>query len=260
MVTFDLYEHEAIELPVVAVEVAMGEDVAEIPMHSHPSGQIIVSLQGAVSCELRDALWMVPPNCAVWIPGHIEHRCRATLNARMCFLMIKPDYAARLPSGCATLQITPFVRELILRMTQLDQTNPEPHAMSMIDVVLGELEQMKPASFDLPLPANPKLRLIVDTILSRPSDRRTLPEWADRLAMSERTLSRLIVQETGLSFGRWRQQMHLLMALRMLASGASVQAAANDLGYASVTAFITMFKSALGTTPTRYFQSQERVS
>jgi AraC-like DNA-binding protein len=38
-----------------------------------------------------------------------------------------------------------------------------------------------------------------------------------------------------------------------LASGASVQAVAGELGYESVNAFITMFKKALGTTPAQYF-------
>ena len=33
--------------------------------------------------------------------------------------------------------------------------------------------------------------------------------------MSERSLARLVQKETGLSFGRWRQQLHLLVALRL---------------------------------------------
>jgi AraC-like DNA-binding protein len=70
--------------------------------------------------------------------------------------------------------------------------------------------------------------------------------------MSERSLARLVMTETGLSFGRWRQQFHLLTALRELAGGASVQLVSERLGYESVTAFITMFKKAMGQTPGRY--------
>jgi AraC-like DNA-binding protein len=71
--------------------------------------------------------------------------------------------------------------------------------------------------------------------------------------MSERTLARLVVRETGLTFGRWRQQLHLIVALRQLAAEDSVQRVAGNLGYDSVTAFITMFKKALGQSPTQYF-------
>lgn len=53
--------------------------------------------------------------------------------------------------------------------------------------------------------------------------------------------------------GRWRQQLHLIVALRQLAAGTSVQQVAGNLGYDSVTAFITMFKKALGHSPTQYF-------
>ena len=41
--------------------------------------------------------------------------------------------------------------------------------------------------------------------------------------------------------------------LRELAAGATVQRVAGDLGYESTTAFIVMFRKALGTTPSRYF-------
>jgi len=71
--------------------------------------------------------------------------------------------------------------------------------------------------------------------------------------VSERTLARLVVRETGLPFGRWRQQLHLIVALRQLSAGASVQHVAGSLGYESVTAFITMFKKAVGEPPAQYF-------
>lgn len=61
-----------------------------------------------------------------------------------------------------------------------------------------------------------------------------------------------MVQEAGLSFGRWRRQLHLVIALRELAGGATVQGVAGELGYESTTAFIVMFKKVLGTTPSRY--------
>ena len=56
-----------------------------------------------------------------------------------------------------------------------------------------------------------------------------------------------------MTFGRWRQQLRLLHALRQLASGEKVTAAALEAGYASTSAFISMFRKQLGTTPTRYF-------
>ena len=102
------------------------------------------------------------------------------------------------------------------------------------------------------MPADARLRKIVDLILDDPADRGTLQTWARRVGLSERTLARLLTQETGMSFGRWRQQLHLMLAVRWLGSGASVQRVANDLGYESAGSFVTMFRKALGTSPGRY--------
>ncbi len=96
---------------------------------------------------------------------------------------------------------------------------------------------------------------MAETLFADPGDRTTLQQWASRLATSERSLARMVQSETGMSFGRWRQQLHLMIALNELAEGKSVQNVAGTLGYDSVSAFITMFKKALGKSPTQYFAS-----
>jgi AraC-like DNA-binding protein len=56
-----------------------------------------------------------------------------------------------------------------------------------------------------------------------------------------------------MSFGKWRQQLRLMQAMRFLAEGAKVTHAALEAGYSTPSAFISMFRRALGTTPTLYF-------
>jgi AraC-like DNA-binding protein len=75
--------------------------------------------------------------------------------------------------------------------------------------------------------------------------------------MSERTLARLVLNETGMTFGRWRQQLHIVIALQNLSAGVPVQRVSEDLGYESVSSFITMFKKALGKPPARYFADKD---
>jgi Helix-turn-helix domain len=59
------------------------------------------------------------------------------------------------------------------------------------------------------------------------------------------------------SHDRGLQETHHV-ALRELADGATVQRVSYDLGYGSVSAFITMFKKALGQPPPRYFAALGR--
>jgi AraC-like DNA-binding protein len=55
-----------------------------------------------------------------------------------------------------------------------------------------------------------------------------------------------------MSFSRWRQQFSVVLAVKWLAGGASIQQVAADLGYQSVPSFVTMFRKTLGTSPGRY--------
>ena len=240
-------------LPAVAHHLDFADHEGEVPQHVHRKGQLIIALHGAVTCTAKNEIWIVPPNCGVWIPGGVPHSARATENARLNYLFVEPG-AARLPEECCTLSISPLIREMVDRLAQerADYLT-DSHAARLARVTLDELVGMRRERFNLPISSNPKIRTIADVLTIDPSDRSTIGEWAKRVAMSERSFARLMIAETGLTFGRWRQQLHLVIALRELASGATVQAVAHRLGYESVSAFITMFKKTLGSTPTQYF-------
>ena len=55
-----------------------------------------------------------------------------------------------------------------------------------------------------------------------------------------------------MSFGRWSRQLSVMLAVKWLAEGISIQQVAADLGYESVPSFATMFRKVLGTSPGRY--------
>ncbi|QQB37415.1 helix-turn-helix transcriptional regulator [Achromobacter deleyi] len=236
-----------------AMRVDAARNSHESPTHRHRMGQLVLSLQGAVTSTVPQGLWMVPPRYGVWIPGGTPHSNRVTDNGRVCFLFVPPDTPG-LPRQCCTLAITPLVRELMVHLADLSPAaTADPGNRRLADVLVEQLAQMPTEQLHLPLSEHPRLREIATALHADPADRSTVAEWGRRLAMSERTLARLVRQEVGMSFGRWRQQMHIVMALQRLSSGVSVQRTAEDLGYESVSAFITMFRKTLGQTPARYF-------
>ncbi|GAB2872710.1 helix-turn-helix transcriptional regulator [Paraburkholderia jirisanensis] len=242
----------------MAMRLAVKEYEEEIPVHRHSQGQLVFALHGAVTCQVEDALWMVPPHCGVWIPGGLLHSNRATANAKLYYLFVEPG-AVVLPRQCCTLSISPMLREMILHLASVPQNYEiDGHTDRLARVLLQELALMPMERLCLPVSNHPKILQIEHSLRADPGDRSTIRQWARRVAISERSLSRLIVAETGLTFGRWRQLFQLLFAIRELAGGASVQRVSDDLGYESVTAFITMFKKALGQPPARYFASLSR--
>ena len=167
---------------------------------------------------------------------------------------------ADMPAG--TLAVTPLLRELILQLAGLQaasatlQQDAEAYQHSLVDLLLLELARAQPQAYAIPVLHHPRLQILYQHLLAEPQNRLSSRAWAERLAMSERTLLRLVKQDTGLSFARWRQQVQLLHALLQLAAGKSVQQVSMDLGYESVSAFITVFKKRLGTTPKRYFSAE----
>lgn len=244
------YDTDVDTRPAVALHVEIAQNDAEQPVHRHRKGQLVLALHGSVTCEVPQAMWMVPPQHGVWIPGGMPHSNRATDNARICFLFIEPD-AARMPHECCTLAISPLVRELILHLAAAPA---DQASTAQVVALLLELLVTAPVErLHLPVSDHPKISRMARALTRDPADRTALAQWGERLAMSERSLARLVLQETGLTFGRWRQQLHILIALRQLSEGATVQQVAGNLGYDSVTAFITMFKKALGQPPGRYF-------
>lgn len=251
--TVFVFAPDLTDRPAVVGQLDFTDYAAEVPMHTHRKGQLILARHGAVTCTADNEVWIVPPNCGVWIPSGIPHSARATANARLNYLFVEPG-AAELPKDCCTLSVSSLVRELIDRLAYESADYPiDSHAARLARVTLDELAGMPRERFNLPISDHPKVRAIADALAAAPSDRRTLDEWAKTVAMSERSLARLMHSETGLTFGRWRQQLHLVVALRELAGGASVQNVAAELGYESINAFITMFKKALGSTPAQYF-------
>lgn len=247
------FDPDRYERPVVALRLDVEKNDVEQPVHWHRKGQLIMALRGGVTCEVPRAMWMVPPQHAIWIPSGIRHCSQATDNACLHFVFIEPD-AVSMPTECCTLAISPLIRELAQYLVHQDPEYPEAGSTArIVDVLLDQLVLAPVEQLHLPMSAHPKIRRILDVLTRHPGDRTTLVQWATQLAMSERSLSRLVMRETGLPFGRWRQQLHLIIALRQLAAGAAVRQVAGNLGYDSVTAFITMFKKALGMTPTQYF-------
>jgi AraC-like DNA-binding protein len=97
--------------------------------------------------------------------------------------------------------------------------------------------------------------VIHERISKAPDDPSTAAQWASTFRLDPRTIHRLFVRDTGLTFGQWRRQARLLAALEMLARGERIVDIALAVGYSSPTAFSTMFHRQFGAPPTSYFEA-----
>lgn len=249
-----LFDSDAFLQKAVAYMLNGFEQESETPMHQHKKCQLVMALSGFVTCKIADSIWVIPANCAVWIPTETAHSIRVSSNAQVCSLFID-SAITELPEQAVMISISPLLRELITSLCYIDHCQQQQQTtVRLVDVLIDQLIIMPTQHFDFPIPKEPRLRKIAEQLLDYPADRRTVGEWATHYAMSERTLSRLVKQEVGLSFARWRAQLHLILAFKKLSDRMPVQRIADDLGYESVSAFITFFKKKMGTTPKQYFK------
>ncbi|MBI6615305.1 AraC family transcriptional regulator [Pseudomonas simiae] len=238
---------------VVAVNATSTSESWEHAPHSHRKGQLMYTLRGVIHCQIEAGIWIVPPQCALWIPGGLPHAARGSGEAEVYCLLIDPDAAGALPAQCCTLSVSGLLHELISKAVSFPQLYDEDGAQGrLIRTLLDELAQAPIEDLHLPMPRDPRLRRLADSLLADPGDKTTLGQWAMRIGMSERSMTRLLLEEFGLSFGRWRRQLHVILSLQRLARGDSVQRVALDLGYENASGFITMFRKAVGQPPARY--------
>jgi AraC-like DNA-binding protein len=123
----------------------------------------------------------------------------------------------------------------------------------IMQVILEQIRSLLVAPLHLPMPSDHRLRAITAAMTTNSEDARTFADWARTVGASSRTLTWLLVAETGLSFRLWRRRVWLLEALWRLASQGPVTSLALDLDHDSSSAFVAMFKRALGTPPAHHF-------
>jgi AraC-like DNA-binding protein len=253
-----LFNPNDIPRAVFAVGPEIVTDGFEHPPHSHRKAQLLYISQGMISCEVAKGLWMVPPQCALWVPGSMQHSMRAFGVVNVYVLLIDPELIPQLPRQCCTVTVTPLLRELLIEVARLPLLYDEDAANErLIHVLLDRLVTSPLEKLHLPMPSDPRLRKIAAALQTDPATRATVGQWAKRIGLSERSLLRLLSEETGMSFRRWRQQFQITFALERLAEGRAVQTVAFDLGYESASAFITMFKRVLGKPPASFLASRK---
>lgn len=223
--------------------------------HSHDWAQLVYASEGVMSVQTEEGVWVVPSHRAVWIPAGIGHSIAMSGWVSMRTLYLAPKLVSGLPRRCCVVAVSPLLRQLILHATAQGPLRREvPAHRRLVAFLLDQLRELPAMPLELPMPRDARAVRIALRLRADPSEKLPLDRMAQDAGASRRTLERLFQRETGMSFGRWRQQARLLHAMRLLAGGEPVTSTALEVGYDSPSAFIAAFASALGTTPGRYYR------
>lgn len=223
--------------------------------HSHPWVQLSYAIAGVLEIHTDAGRFVAPPQRAVWIPAGVPHRVFSSPRTEMRSLYLDCSVTAWAAEGCRVLQVSDLLRELIRAFSDVPVEYEESGADGRLaQVLLDQLAAAPTVELMLPLPHDERLRQLCRHLQAQPEQATTLTQWSQRLGLSEKTLSRLFLRDTGLTFRAWRQRLRLLSALAPLEQGARVTDVALDCGYDSTSAFIAAFRQQFGATPGEFFR------
>jgi AraC-like DNA-binding protein len=227
-----------------------------IESHQHPWHQFLYATTGAMTVFTAQSSWMIPTGRAVFIPAGAAHAIRMWGTVEMRTLYLSPALTDLANAACHVVEVSPLLRELILRTVErMGLDSRAAHDVRMIGLLEDEIKtaiaEAGGSPLALPLPCDERASALARFVLEKPSAGDGVDDLAKQHGVARRTLERRFREETGMSFGMWRQKARLLDSIRLLAEGKSVTDAALDCGYSSVSAFIAAFKGTFGYTPGR---------
>lgn len=225
-----------------------------IAWHQHHHGQLVLAIRGVVRVLTPQRTWTLPQSRALWLPSDIDHELHAVGGLELCNVSIEPDVFEWHWDEPLALSASPLLRELVLNLSA-GGPNYLPSSQAALSApllvkVIAETATMPESG--VPLPGDPRLVTICEHMMNDPGGDTSLDFWAARLGASSRTLARRFKEETGMTFGLWRQHMRVDEAITRLTLGHPLSRVASDLGYSSASAFIVMFRQITGSSPQKY--------
>lgn len=214
--------------------------------HSHPTHELLWNERGASTARIGSRVHTISPGVGLWIPAGVPHSGFTPagvrhLAAQFSITRVEP------PSGVpVTVEITPLLQLLLERSLDADLSE---RSRELTDAMI--LDVLAPSEHELllPVPDHPLLAPIIDALSTDPADATTLEQWAGRLGVSSRTVTRTFEAATGMSFRAWVSTARAQRAVALLAAGETIEEVALRVGFRSTSAFTAAFRRVTGLTP-----------
>lgn len=219
-------------------------------LHSHPKAQLIYGISGVMKVATEDAYFVLPPTKALFLPSDRNHSILMEGEVSMREMFIDSVLADKVASEARVISVTPLLRELLVAICEepiaWDQDGRTPHIIALI---LDEVRRARTLFTRLPSVRETRVSRVARAIIDDPADSRSLEDWSETCGASARTLARLFLRETGMTFGQWRLQARLNAAFVLLTTAEDIPHVAHQVGFSSQSAFGVAFRRAFGLTP-----------
>jgi AraC-like DNA-binding protein len=218
--------------------------------HQHPGHQLIYVSTGVLVAQTPAGSWVASRDRAIWLPAETWHEHRAYGTAVIHTVGFDASNPPLDPCGPAIVAVTGLLRELLIALT--DPGTPPPETDRIRAVLCDRLRRTSQAPVSLPAAEDPRLSCACAITLEHLETPQPLSALADAARTTERTLSRLFREETGMSYPQWRARARAIHAMILLAQGETVTDTGSLCGWSTTSAFIDSFRRVTGQTPGAY--------
>ena len=224
--------------------------------HVHHEAQLTVVLKGTMKIACKGGWWLAPAGRGIWIPAGVAHCANYSEAASFILLKIDPDAAKALSAEIRSITISDLLKELALEISRDPRKGGDRVERELMSqLIVRQIRNSRETSLlFLPSARDVRVLRVMQLLRADPANDRQLDELARMAGSSRRTMSRLFLSETGMSFARWRDHLRIVTALDMLVRGVPILQIAVDLGYNSQSSFTTMFTRIIGIPPARYLR------
>lgn len=208
--------------------------------------QLLWGWGGTLTVRSDGRSWLVPPTLGFWVPAGTVHDVEGTA-ARVYRVSVDPATCPVAWEVVVPVAVSNFLRETIIRLDDPGVVGDE-RARTVL-VMFDALEPATSSGLDMPMPTDDRLRHVADALIANPADDRTLADWGRDVGAGVRTLTRLFLAETGMTFVQWRLNARMRVALAGLAQGCPAVDIAHFIGYRNASSFAFAFRRVIGESP-----------
>jgi AraC-like DNA-binding protein len=216
--------------------------------HKHRGGQFIIVESGISHLRTEVGAWIIPARRVGWVPPGVRHASRTSGRGRGWVVLAPSGSSKGWPREVCVLQISALMQAALECLREQGSHDFARYRL-LWRVVAAEMRYARPEPFEVPMPSTTRILQAVQGLLKCPTLTRDLNQLSHAAGMSRRSFTRHFRRETGLTFAHWKRAVIAHYAMERIASGHKVSAVAFEVGYDSVSAFISMFRRKYGAAP-----------
>lgn len=228
----------------------------EVLMHHHDVFQLTVAVTGSARIQTETGWWFAMPGTAVLIAPGVLHRAIYPRQTELVNLRFIYDDETGVFPQTEMFSVSGLMMELVheaRKVTDLHDCEEESDLIRRLLLWQLKKNKLKTDMF-IPEGRDKRLRSITTHLRNDPGSTLTLEQLSAQAHASQRTISRLFAEETGMSFIRWRERLRTMVAIEKMLVGQTILGIALDLGYQSASSFTTAFTRLTGMPPRQYMK------